>query len=82
MSTTQALILIGAILVAIIFYYVILPKLNLSKQSGKIVRAALFFVMMGYLAYDFYLKEKYGYIAVLVAGSIAFVLMLNAKKKE
>lgn len=82
MSTTQALVLIGAVVLVIVFFYVILPKLNLSLQSGKIVRALLFFGMMGYLAYDFYLKEKYGFIAVLAAGSVAFVMLLNAKKKE
>jgi hypothetical protein len=82
MSIAQALILVGAVVFVILFFYVILPKLNLTHQSGKIVRAVLFFGMMGYLAYDFYLKEKYGYIAVLAAGSVAFVMLLNAKKKE
>ncbi len=82
MNIPQAAILIGAVIIIILFFYVILPKLNLTHQSGKIVRALLFFGMMGYLAYDFYLKEKYGYIAVLVAGSLAFVMLLNAKKKE
>jgi hypothetical protein len=80
MPTTTALLLLAAIACFVFIFYVLLPKLNLDIQTGKWIRAVLFFAIMGYLAYDFYTKEKYMYIAFLVAGSIAFVLLLKAKK--
>jgi hypothetical protein len=82
METTKVLWLVGAVVLVILFFYILLPKLNLSHKSGMIIRGLLFFSMMGYLAYDFYLKEKFGYILVLVAGSIAFTVLLLAKKSN
>jgi hypothetical protein len=37
---------------------------------------------MGYLAFDFYIKEKYWYILVLAGGSVAFLMLLFARKSE
>jgi hypothetical protein len=82
METSKVLWLVGVVVLVILFFYVVLPKLNLNHKSGMIFRGILFFSMMGYLAYDFYMKEKYWYILVLVAGSIAFVMLLFAKKSE
>lgn len=82
MSITQALLLIGAVVFVVVVFYVVLPKLKLAQQNGLWIRAILFFSMMGYLAYDFYMREKYGYIAFLAIGSIGFVLLLRAKKRE
>ncbi|MCU0442029.1 MAG: hypothetical protein MUE96_06500 [Bacteroidia bacterium] len=82
MKATQAIVLIGAVVAIVLVFYVILTKLKLAQQNGLWLRAVLFFAMMGYLAYDFYMREKYGYIAFLAIGSIAFVLLLRAKKRE
>jgi len=82
MNTSTLIWLVGAVAAIVLFFYVVLPKLNLSHKSGMLFRGLLFFGMMGYLAYDFYMKEKYGYILVLVAGSIAFILLLTAKKSN
>lgn len=82
MGIYNVLLLAGAILVGILFYYLILPKLNQSKQLNTIIKAVLFFGMMGYLAYDFYLKEKYWFILVLAGGSVAFMMFLFARKNE
>lgn len=82
MSITQALLLIGAVVFVVVVFYVVLPKLKLAQQNGLWIRAILFFSMMAYLAYDFYQREKYGYILFLAAGSVAFVMLLRAKKRE
>jgi hypothetical protein len=82
METSKVFWLVGAVAVVILFFYVLLPKLNLTHQSGMFLRGLLFFSMMGYLAYDFYIKEKYWYILVLVAGSVAFLMLLLAKKSD
>lgn len=82
METSKAILLAGAVLVIVLFFYVMLPKLNLKHKSNIIFKGFLFFGMMGYLAYDFYQKEKYWYILVLAGGSIAFVMLLFAKKSE
>lgn len=83
METDKLLLLLGIVLFVGLFYFLLLPKLNIKSQSGMVFRAVVFFAMMGFLAYDFYTKEKYGYILILVAGSIAFiVVMLRNKNKE
>lgn len=82
MNTPKLVLLVGTVAAVVLFFYVILPKLNLSHKSGMIFRALLFFSLIGYLAYDFFLKEKYGYILVLIGGSVAFVLLMRAKKSE
>jgi hypothetical protein len=83
MSTIQViliLLLLGAILV---FMYVILPRIgDASSKSGKLVRAILFLIVVGYLSYDFYIKGKYAFLAVLVIGSLAFFKALFSVRKD
>lgn len=75
-------LLVLAVAAVVAFFYIILPKLNLRVETGKWIRGILFSAVILYLAYDFYLKEKYTWIAVLAAGSIAFFMLLTAKKSE
>lgn len=82
METSKAILLAGAVLFVVLFFYVVLPMLNLKHKTNIIFKGFLFFGMMAYLCYDFYLKEKYWYILVLAGGSVAFVMLLLAKKKE
>jgi hypothetical protein len=82
MEVSKAILLAGSVLVIVLFFYVVLPKLNLKHQSNIIFKGLLFFGMMGYLAYDFYMKEKYWYILVLAVGSVAFLMLLFARKSE
>lgn len=83
METGKLLLLLGVVAFVTLFYFLLLPKLNIKTQSGMVFRAVVFFAMMGFLAYDFYTKGKYGYILVLAAGSIAFIaVMLRVKKNK
>ncbi|MES2778727.1 MAG: hypothetical protein V4651_02415 [Bacteroidota bacterium] len=82
MDINNILLLAGAILIGVLFYYLILPRLNQKKRLNTIIKAVLFFGMMGYLAYDFYLKEKYWFILVLAGGSVAFLVLLFTRKNE
>ena len=75
--------LLLAVLAIVVFMKVILPKLNLNVNQGKLLRAILFLVMMIWLGIDFYLKEKYWYVLFLALGSVGFLLMLkDSKQKE
>jgi hypothetical protein len=77
------LFLVIAISVIALLYYIILPKLNVTKHTGLVLRSVIFFAIIGYLSYDFYMKEKYSYLIVLALGSIAFIfMMISVKKKE
>lgn len=74
--------LLLAVAAVVVFMKVILPKLNLNINQGKILRAILFLGMMIWLGIDFYLKEKYWYILFLVLGSVAFLMMLKDSRKK
>ena len=75
--------LLLAVLAIVVFMKVILPRLNLNVNQGKVFRAILFLGMMIWLGIDFYLKEKYWYILFLASGSVGFILMLkDSKQKE
>jgi len=75
--------LLLAVLAIVVFMKVILPKLNLNVNQGKLLRAILFLGMMIWLGIDFYLKEKYWYVLFLTLGSVGFLLMLkDSKQKE
>jgi hypothetical protein len=74
--------LLLAVAAVVLFMKVILPKLNLNINQGKILRAILFLGMMIWLGIDFYLKEKYWYILFLVLGSVAFLMMLKDSRKK
>ena len=79
MNWIQISLFIGALLVAVLVYF-LLKKTSLSGSRKKWFRALLFFFMIGYLSFDFYTKQKYGLILVLFLGSIAFVYMLRKSK--
>ncbi len=74
--------LLLAVSAIVVFMKVVLPKLNLNINQGKILRAILFLGMMIWLGIDFYLKEKYWYILFLVLGSVAFLVMLKDSRKK
>lgn len=74
--------LLLAVVAIVVFMKIILPKLNLNINQGKILRAILFLGMMIWLGIDFYLKEKYWYILFLVLGSVAFLMMLKDSRKK
>jgi|688.fasta_scaffold2693476_1 hypothetical protein len=74
--------LLLAVLAIVVFMKVILPRLNLNVNQGKLLRAILFLGMMIWLGIDFYLKEKYWYILFLVLGSVGFLLMLKDSKQK
>jgi hypothetical protein len=72
-----------AVVIIVIFFYLVLPKLNLGHKSGIMFRTIIFGAMMSYLTYDFIQKGKYSYLIVIVLGIIGFVLMVtNMKSKK
>ncbi len=74
--------LIVAVAVIVVFFYFVLPRLNLGDKSGKIFRAILFLAGIAFLAYDFIQKEHYKYLIVLGFGAIGFFWMLFSAKKK
>lgn len=81
--STQQIILLAIVAAIVVFMYVILPKLNLNVNTGKLFRALVFLVVIIFLGIDFYQKEKYWYFIPLALGSIGFLFMLkNSKEKE
>jgi hypothetical protein len=82
METVKLFWLIGVAAIVAVFYFFLLPRFKMEQRSGILFRAILFFAMIGYLAYDFYMREKYGYIIMLAAGSIAFIFVLRSYRKK
>lgn len=82
METIHLVALVLAVLGIVVFFYVVLPKINLAPNSAIMVRAILFFAMIGYLAFDFFRKGKYGYLIFLGLGSIAFISLLRSNRKK
>ncbi len=82
METSKLIWLVAIAILAILVYYFLIKKMSPAQKSGILVRGVLFFGMIGYLTYDFYTKEKYWYILVLAAGSIAFVILLLSQKNR
>jgi hypothetical protein len=82
--TTLQIILLCLTLVAIVaFMYFILPRISKgNNQIGKTLRLAIFSFIALYLAYDFYMKAKYGFLLILALGSFAFVVALFSNKKK
>lgn len=80
MSTEKIIMLLGGVVAIILFMYVILPKLKLNINQGKALRLALFAGIIVALGIDFYQKEKYWYMLVLLLGSIGFGVMLYDSK--
>jgi hypothetical protein len=75
-------IILGLIAFALLLVYVILPKVVKNYSSEKGIKLALIYGMMGYLSYDFYKQEKYGYIAFFIVGAAVYTyLTIIAKKK-
>jgi hypothetical protein len=84
MSTLQIILLCLGLIAAIVFMYVLLPKLSQSnRDAGKWARLIIFMTIIGFLSYDFYLKQKYFFLIVMGLGTFAFVIALfrNDRKK-
>ncbi len=72
----------GLIVAGILLVYLVLPKLFKNYQTEKGIKLLIFYAMMGYLSYDFYLKEKYLYILFFAIGAAVFTyLVVIAKRK-
>jgi hypothetical protein len=70
----------AAIALLMLFFWFVAPRLRLVSYRSDIIRAILFFGMMSYLAYDFYIKEKYTLLVVLAMGSAAFLYYLLSSR--
>jgi hypothetical protein len=74
--------LLLAVVAVVVFMKVVLPKLNLNVNQGKLLRLVLFFCMMLWLGIDFYQKGKYLYLLIIAIGSVGFLLMLKDSKRK
>jgi F0F1-type ATP synthase assembly protein I len=53
-----------------------------SYQKASIFKAILLVAGLGYMAFDFYRKGRYGLIIVIVMGAVALgVIMIKGKPK-
>ena len=73
------LVLIG---LALVMVYWVLPRLFKSYSTEKGIKLALIYGMMGYLSYDFYLNEKYYYIAFFAIGAALYTYLIVIAKKK
>ena len=78
----QNIILLVVVTLVVVFMYVILPKLKLGLNQGKIFRAAIFCGILVWLGFDFYMKEKYWYLLILALGAFGFFSMLISSKQK
>lgn len=62
--------------------FTLLNKGRLSHRNKNRVRGILFGAAMLYLTYDFYTKEKYMLMLVILAGSLGFGYMLFTNKEK
>lgn len=76
------LYILGLIAFALVLVYFILPKLFKNYEIEKGIKLLLIYIMMGYLSYDFFLKEKFIYIPFFVIGAITYTYMVVIAKKK
>ncbi|MDZ4668684.1 MAG: hypothetical protein SGJ00_12495 [bacterium] len=76
------LVIIGLIAFALLLVYVILPRVVKNYSSEKGIKLALVLGMMGFLSYDFYMKEKYAYIAFFAVGAAVYTYLIVIAKKK
>ena len=72
----------AAVVALLLFFYFVSPRMRLISYRSNINRSIIFFGMMAFLAYDFYVKEKYSFIVILLLGSFGFVYFLLKSKKK
>lgn len=75
MTLTQIVLLFSAV-VASLAIFMIVRRRQMSFSGKKWIRIILFASIVGYLGVDFYTKQKYALIGVLVLGTIAFIYMM------
>ncbi|MCA0426339.1 MAG: hypothetical protein LCH37_02800 [Bacteroidetes bacterium] len=78
----QVLLILAAIAALVFVMYKLVPRLSKSYSQEKLIKLLLFLVAAGYLAIDFYLKEKYMYLFILGLGSFGFISLLKAAKRK
>ncbi len=67
----------------ILLVYIVFPRLFKNYQAEKGVKLMILYFILGYLSYDFYLKEKYLYVGFFVVGAALYTyLTIIAKKKS
>jgi hypothetical protein len=84
MSNASIVIILIVLVAVVIFVYGIMPRISSQNpNTGSWVRLMIFTFIAAYLGWDFYSKQKYGYIFVLILGSVAFyIAILNDIKRK
>ncbi|MFN4972873.1 MAG: hypothetical protein ACK45I_08105 [Bacteroidota bacterium] len=85
MSSLSIVLLLLVLIGIVLFMYGVLPRLTTQyPNAGVWFRILIFTGIAVYLGADFYSKQKYGYIFVLLLGSIAFYGFMRSvlKKKK
>jgi len=72
----------AAVALLLAFFYIISPRLKLINYQSNIIRSIIFLGMMSYLAYDFFVKEKYSFLIFIALGCIGFIYFLVSSKKK
>ncbi|MBC7382995.1 MAG: hypothetical protein H7296_08365 [Bacteroidia bacterium] len=72
----------GLIGLGLLMVYVILPRISKNYNTEKGIKLLIFYGMMGYLSYDFFIKEKYMYMLFFVLGSAAFTYLVYTAKRK
>lgn len=76
-------LIVTFILVAIIFVYFLLPKINLGSYGNAFLKSAIAICAIGYIAFDNFKQEKYTIVVVLIVGAFVFTYVaFNAKEKK
>lgn len=80
MTTLSLVLWIAALISIVVFMYIVLPRIsNRFPLAGDWLRIVIFFSMMIYFSWDFYHKQKYFMLILIVVASIAFIYAMRQK---
>lgn len=85
MSNVTVVIILAVLVAVVVIMYGIMPRIsNSSPNAANWIRLTTFTLIALYLGFDFYTKQKNGYIIVLLLGSAAFYIAIirNIKKNN
>jgi hypothetical protein len=80
---TNVVTILGLMALILVVVYVILPKMKIGNYGSQILKIAIAWCAIGYVAFDKYKQGNLTVSVVLVLGALVFAFVaLNAKEKK